>query len=208
MTDWITPKTNWGPGDYFNLEDMVRISNNIQYLKEKAASLVPNDTIMFLGKDEVLSGYTFYRKLDLTVSNIQVHTTFSYGSVSLLAYFSNNLFALCQISILLSQTISMQSNILVDDHTPYKTSIPSSWTPTHYYNGYGVLNGTLSVIDTIWGFLDTFSQVRCPFNIVKRNNINHEKTALLDLETSPLLNDHFWTYEELNTIENWIYIRV
>ena len=31
MSGWITPKTDWTPEDYINVEDYVRISNNLKY---------------------------------------------------------------------------------------------------------------------------------------------------------------------------------
>ncbi len=40
MSGWITPKTDWTPEDYINVEDYVRISNNLKYLKELAEMMV------------------------------------------------------------------------------------------------------------------------------------------------------------------------
>jgi hypothetical protein len=55
MTTWITPKTNWQRGDYFNLEpDYARIKNNILYVYEKTLQLYPSYQL------KTMKEYTIY----------------------------------------------------------------------------------------------------------------------------------------------------
>lgn len=41
MAVWQTPKTDWAPDDYVNIEDYERIAGNIMYLYELAQPLYP-----------------------------------------------------------------------------------------------------------------------------------------------------------------------
>ena len=42
MSGWITPKTDWTPEDYINVEDWNRIVSNLNYLKRSANELYGN----------------------------------------------------------------------------------------------------------------------------------------------------------------------
>ena len=59
---WITPKTDWTNTDRFEYTDFNRIKNNIQYLRDRAASLIKSFEIESMGDD--MTSYSDYWKVD------------------------------------------------------------------------------------------------------------------------------------------------
>lgn len=79
--EWITPKTDWEDGDYYQHEDAERFLNNIHYLRVLGSPMVPDFSSVLVPRQTV--GNTKY----YSVFNISFEKTFTftdngYSSVS------------------------------------------------------------------------------------------------------------------------------
>lgn len=98
--EWVTPKTNWKNGDYYQYEDAERFTNNLLYLKSLAQPCYPSGSFYFMNyrnvraiydveHDDYVYYYLFYR-YDLNFSSMTTPSPnnnllyiFSYGSETL-----------------------------------------------------------------------------------------------------------------------------
>lgn len=196
---WTTPKTNWNQGDHFNLEDAVRIADNIAYLKDMAAEIYPQTELYGIVYRDEYNNISYYSLWDLVVSNIRVYSgsSFDYGYIRFVYMDKANLLALLKLYYLAVKGVTT----VTDVPCPYYLS--EGWT-TRYYSGYAV-NYTPSYNRThtyLWRYVFS-NYVRPPmeFELYSDNNYRcyvRETSAYL------LANEPFWNYSELNWIENRI----
>lgn len=57
---WQQPKTNWQPGDFFNITDYNRIKNNLNEIRSQALILWPDFPFEEMGEDKTYQDYSFY----------------------------------------------------------------------------------------------------------------------------------------------------
>ncbi len=57
---WQTPKTDWKPTDFFNVEDYNRIKGNLEAMREQALVLWPEFAFEKMGEDKTYQDYGFY----------------------------------------------------------------------------------------------------------------------------------------------------
>lgn len=89
---WITPKTNWIDGEYFNLNpDYERIKGNIEYLIELSKELYPDYSHPLL-ETASIDGYptvSFFNKV-ITATRLMLSECYSpKGSQSMRSYQTN-----------------------------------------------------------------------------------------------------------------------
>lgn len=78
--EWLPPKTDWHGesdpngnyiGDRFNASDFNRIKNNLEYLRELAASLYEEFTLVSLGEDRTTADYFYADEINQLEENLQ-----------------------------------------------------------------------------------------------------------------------------------------
>lgn len=57
---WQQPKTDWKPGDFFNVEDYNRIKGNLNEIRSHALILWPDFEFEEMGDDKTYRDYGFY----------------------------------------------------------------------------------------------------------------------------------------------------
>lgn len=57
---WQTPKTDWQPNDFFNIEDYNRIKGNLNEIRFQALLLWPDFQFEEMGADKTYQDYGFY----------------------------------------------------------------------------------------------------------------------------------------------------
>lgn len=57
---WQQPKTNWQPGDFFNITDYNRIKGNLNEIRSQALILWPEFPFEEMGVDKTYRDYSFY----------------------------------------------------------------------------------------------------------------------------------------------------
>lgn len=57
---WQEPKTDWGDGDFFNIQDYNRIKGNLNELRSLAEILWPEFLFEEMGEDKTYQDYGFY----------------------------------------------------------------------------------------------------------------------------------------------------
>lgn len=67
---WITPRTNWTPTSYFNIEDYNRIKGNLEHLNGMVNQVYPNMTITSMGADKTYSDYIYADEFNLFETNL------------------------------------------------------------------------------------------------------------------------------------------
>lgn len=196
---WTTPKTNWNQGDHFNLEDAVRIADNIAYLKDMAAEIYPQTELYGLVYRGYYNNLDYYCLWDLVVSNIRVYSgsSFDYGYIDFVYRDKANLLALLKLYYLAEKEVTT----VTDVPCSYYTS--EGWTP-RYYSGYAAryIPSYHQTYTSLWSHVFS-NYVRPPmeFELYSDNNyrcyVRETSAYLLD-------NEPFWNYSELNRIENRI----
>lgn len=89
---WITPKTNWADGDYFNLNpDYNRIKGNIEYLIDLSKEMYPEYSSTELETADI-TGYpkaAFFNNIVNATKDILNNTFLPNGAKSIRVYSSN-----------------------------------------------------------------------------------------------------------------------
>lgn len=199
---WTTPKTNWNQGDHFNLEDAVRIADNIAYLKDMAAEIYPQTELYGIAYRGYYNNLDYYCLWDLVVSNIRVYSgsSFDYGYIRFVYGDKANLLALLKLYYLAVSEVTTVTDVLCSYYTSEGSSL-------RYYSGYAVKGtppsyGRMYTYTHLWRYVFS-SYVRPPmeFELYSDNYlccVREASAYLLD-------NEPFWNYSELNWIENKIY---
>lgn len=91
---WITPKTNWVDGDYFNLDpDYNRIKGNIEYLVALSKEIYPDYDVPTLETADI-TGYpkvSFFNNIVNATQEILSNGYAPKGSKSMRVYASNGI---------------------------------------------------------------------------------------------------------------------
>lgn len=201
---WTTPKTNWNQGDHFNLEDAVRIADNIAYLKDMAAEIYPQTELYGIAYREDYNNIRYYSLWDLVVSNIEVYSgsSFDYGTIRFVYRDKANLLALLKLYYLAERGVTTVTDV------PCCYYIDKTWSSNYKYSGYAV-NGTppyyyenMRTYTLLWRYVfSTYVRPPMEFELYSKNYlccVRETSAYLLD-------NEPFWNYSELNWIENKIY---
>lgn len=69
---WTEPKTNWTKDDFFNIEDYMRITNNIMYLKDFLDSLFYGLSDLQLMSEKNISEPIYAREINDIENNIEL----------------------------------------------------------------------------------------------------------------------------------------
>lgn len=197
---WITPKTNWVETDYFNPEDADRIYQDLSYLMSMAREIYDlsiystNVTVLFP------NAYSY---------DIHYYSQFT-------AYFSLSYFLDRPNDLLhsFSYNINALTNLLIISDSPtkeYISNYPVDYyqkrTPEYYYTGWAVINSKYSAYTygNIFPFTDYSyftPKVRCPYTWNVTNSSGKSVlTVSYSSSPSPLDNQPFYNYVELNQIE-------
>ena len=80
---WQEPKTNWAwrgesEGDFFEYTDYNRIKNNLNYLKELAASVYLPFKMKDMGGDKTRSDYPYADEINMLADNLEMIVTHTY----------------------------------------------------------------------------------------------------------------------------------
>lgn len=211
---WVTPKTNWRNGDYYNAEDVDRISGNLSYIKSLASQIYPEDPVLLLAFNSASGNSKYCTWLNLEISNINIYGVNDYltgeGEYTLTYFDTKNIYALYKLKLL--YTIYHASNDMVPYvQTSQKIYIDNS---QEYYTGCGYYlgNGSSGFFDNdhasesgkYWGSpygIGDAYKIRLPFNFS-----HFTSDPVYEVRGSNfaavLANQRFWTYQELNAIES------
>lgn len=92
---WLQPKTDWQPGDWFNVQDYNRIKNNLDEIRLQALILWPDFSWDELGADKSYEDYGFYadeiNRFESNVENIR-NGTYPFETGKQQAYYDNQPF--------------------------------------------------------------------------------------------------------------------
>ena len=226
---WVTPKTNWQSGDYYNIEDVDRITGNLAVVKSLASEVFATREIALVAWYDT---YPYYpgsylaEAMFLSVPDITIYTTEDYlsGTEVMTRYESENMASLLKLKTLYMiyelgefsiPQINVSEKLIID-----QTSIHQGGSPT-YYSGNGYYMG----IDYRYFFsrkspeMTAFSDVffiSDPYDPTKRLNHSYYSLSrkpryyypyeeLYDISYNSLLgNTSFWSSYELNIIEKQI----
>jgi hypothetical protein len=134
---WITPKTNWYSGNYYNLEDAQRIADNICYLLEKARTIYSgNITCLINRQKNTGSRSIFYGVLqNVNVANMTVYDSSKYSRsmTNWLSYDAQNFKTLVYLMMLSYQSAPAEPGTGIGRYVSYDTSSYDShylyWEP-------------------------------------------------------------------------------
>ncbi len=209
MTQWITPKTNWRYGDYYQDEDAERFVNNLTYLKELAEPSYP-DEINFFALRESYGGNYYHSQW-----NISFNTMYIYNNTSDLTYmFAQNIQTLFKLSILVQHGWTTLGNKYPLQHTEHENG---SWTVINI-NSQHVSSSSELIRYKGWFTSDSIAHtiytdpleyewrnsalryITRPFTAYRYSSSNISKVAISNSNT--LGNTRFFSEDNLNTIEN------
>ena len=72
---WVTPKTNWVAGDYFNASDYNRIKNNLAHLRDMAIALYPTFDILPVSNDKSIGDFFYVDEINAMEMNLETINT-------------------------------------------------------------------------------------------------------------------------------------
>lgn len=75
---WAIPKTDWAPGDRFNVTDYNRIKNNLAYLHDLGTELYPSFSIEDMGADKDVTGHYFASEFNVLENNLNAINSGTY----------------------------------------------------------------------------------------------------------------------------------
>lgn len=76
---WKKPKTDWVNTDRFNIEDYNRIKGNLEYLRDKAAELLPAFELLDMGEDKSDYADFFYSdEFNLFEKNLEIANRYTF----------------------------------------------------------------------------------------------------------------------------------
>lgn len=213
---WTTPKTNWNQGDYFNLEDYIRINDNLAYLKDMAAEIYPQSELYAICFRERYqktgeSYRNYFTLMDMVVAKMQTYQSknynpnryysYDYGHFRFLSHDQPVLLTLLKLDYLSLYGVTTVENVLC--------SANMSGTD-YFYSGYAInysySSTTFLPYANFWSKMFG-SSIRSPFTGFEVYAVGtHTSPYSLMRNTSgyPLANEPFWSYAELNTIESRI----
>ena len=195
---WTTPKKSWNQGDHFNLEDAVRIADNIAYLKDMAAEIYPQTELYGIAYRGYYNNRDYYCLWDLVVSNIRVYSgsSFDYGHIRFVSRDKANLLALLKLYYLAEKGVTTVTDVLCSYYTSEGSSL-------RYYSGYAAkyIPSYGQTYTSLWRHVFS-NYVRPPmeFELYSDNYLCYVR------ETSAYLldNEPFWNWDELRWIETKI----
>ena len=143
---WVTPKTNWVDGDYYNAEDIERISGNLNHVISMAGSIFPDTEIAFLSlSDQDVQPFNYCEGMFLTLDDMVVHGVEDYlvGDKTISDLDCENQYTIYKLKLL--WTIYEQANytvpyITLNDAYAYKIKVPDDPFEDRepiYYEGCG-----------------------------------------------------------------------
>ena len=142
---WVTPKINWADGDYYNAEDIERISGNLNHVISMAGSIFPDTEIAFLSlSDQRKFSFNYCQGMFLTLDDMVVHGAEDYltENKTIGQLDCENLYTIYKLKLL--WTIYEQANytvpyITLNDAYAYKIKIPAAIGEIEpiYYEGCG-----------------------------------------------------------------------
>lgn len=72
VTEWLPPKTDWSPKDYFNPVDYNRLIGNLMYLKVLANELFRSFEILQMGEEKSYVSLIYAREMNAIEENLAV----------------------------------------------------------------------------------------------------------------------------------------
>lgn len=79
ITEWLPPKTDWTPEDYFNHGDYNRLIGNLMYLKVQANDLFRAFDILQMGEEKTYVSLLYAREMNNIEENLAVINQNTYG---------------------------------------------------------------------------------------------------------------------------------
>lgn len=215
---WVTPKTNWSSGNYYNLEDAQRIADNICYLLEMARNIYSgNINCLVNRRRKTSSGGIFYGLLEnVNVANMTVYDSSNYSRsmTSWLSYDAENLETLVKLMMLSYQA---EPTTGAGRWIDYDTSdfIDGYYDPAICANS--VSSGTFNYVDkdplyALWEPQGTVTQGtsdKIPVYTTWHETYNssyQKRICIVTIYSQPGIcqGGPFWNYKTLNAIEQTI----
>lgn len=214
---WTTPKTDWNQGDHFNLDDYIRINDNISYLKDMAAEIYPQSELYAICFRERYqktgeSYRNYYTLMNMVVAKMQTYPSknynpdryysYDYGRIDFLSRDRPVLLTLLKLDYLSLYGVTTVTDVLCSDNM--------SGTD-YFYSGnainYSYSSTTFLPYANFWTKMFG-STVRAPmsgFELSSWSGSSWSGHSYITIAAGyPLGNEPFWSYAELNTIESRI----
>ena len=223
---WITPKTDWTPNDYYNLEDAQRIAGNICHLRDMARSIYGNHlitcfTIRYAASDKTVY---FCGRSSISPYSISVAqpSEYSLGMTSWLDLDAKNFDALAELIMLSKEPEpTTHSGYYISDNYNIRYPEGPYWTCNNedsivnvkdYLGHTGVIDFVDSPFTAIWG--NTFA-ISLPVNaywyhhpVARRPGYTGDDLEQCDTMSHAsawrLYNEQFYTSVVLNHLESKI----
>lgn len=213
---WTTPKTDWNQGDHFNLEDYIRINDNIAYLKDMAAEIYPQSelyAICFRERNTNMEGVycDFFSLMDMVVAKMQTYPSKNYNpdryysyDYGLIGFISRDLPVL--LTLLKLDYLSLYGVTSVENVLSARVRHGFDYSRDTYYTGYAInysySEPTFLPYTAFW--TKRFgSTLRSPMAGFETYYVGTYDLMRI-IYGYPLGNEPFWSYAELNTIESRI----
>lgn len=200
--EWRTPKTNWTSEDYFNLEDIVRISDNVSYLYNKLGVAYPhfNSSVYFYFWYKNYGSVSYYGKLS---PSYQIYGgdywEENYSQIYRIGYiFFMNIWSLWEIYLAALYGVTYKSSVALDY---YNVDASPEYFDTDVYGvftNYPAIYETNNPLDYYW-----FTGLRKVFEIKQQPYYSYKREYARDNSVDRILlsNKPFFSASELNIIE-------
>ena len=207
MPEWITPKTNWKNGDYYQYEDALRFANNLTYLKELAQPCYPSDLYFLSYREERNTNY-YYSQWSMGFNTMYIVSPTNLYT-NLTTVFSYNLETLFKLSILRRHTgvgLGNKYPLLCTEHRNGTHSVLyiNAYTSSESirYKGWYTSDSSNHPIYTdplYYEWVQAFSYITQPFTAYRYSSGGISNVSISNRDN--LANKKFLTYSNLNTIE-------
>ena len=208
MSEWITPKTNWKNGDYYQYEDALRFANNLTYLKELAQPCYPSSLYFFSYRESYNLNH-YFSQWSMGFNTMYIYYPNNLSN-SLTSVFSYNLETLFKLSILKRHTGVGLGNKYPLAHTEHRSG---SYTPLYInsnellpertrYKGWYMTDSfghTIYTDPLYYEWRQAFYSITQPFTSYRYSSGGISYVGISNRDN--LANKQFLTYSNLNTIE-------